>query len=97
MFNCLTVLIKIKVTAMPVFFWDCAASVAPYSDALDGFLTSARGSVVTRARLTGLKMRRLLTRGRRMFRRARLSLSGTWSLMRSEDQRPIIKPGECCN
>ena len=80
---------------MPVFVWDYKSCVAQYSDALDGFLASARGSMVTRARLTGLRMRRLLSRGRRMVRRAGLSLAGAGRYARSEDKRPIIRLGEC--
>lgn len=79
---------------MPFFYLDSRVVAEDCWNSLDGFMTSTRGVLRAKARLTGLQVRRLLSRCRRMLLRARAAVGGARVKMRSEDRRSIIKQGK---
>ncbi len=80
---------------MPFFYVDLTSLGADCLDSLDGFWNSAQQDLSTQARLTGVKVRRFLSRGRRVCRRVvdRLRVAGMFKRSESADKRPIIKKG----
>ena len=78
---------------MGVFFLDWSAAGEEFSDSLDGLLTSARVAASGGMRMTGLRLRRVMARGRRMLRRVRARACVFKGFSRSEDRKPIIKQG----